>query len=375
MFRNDKQPQPEDIILQRLRKAGYGEMTPFQEKVIPQFLQKKDLIIETGDSRGKTASYVLPLLDSSFRGNGKPSAVIIVPDPDSVCKVVAQIKLFAGPPRLRPRCAILGDSKAPTREHKALSMRPNIVIGTAERIIDHIRRDNLSFDDLQIVVIDISEHQPDPGFDKDILFIFSKITGKIQTVLYTADREGSEPFEEVLKRPQIISGDSPSDSINNHHQEETETMNQKKSFSMNEKELAATLKDLVRRVKKEENPDEMDAYKRVIRRNVPFTMRAYIGAYLLKYYSGKAEGPSRDYTTLFISIGKNKKVFPGDLTKLFCSALGITNDDIGNIKILDNYSFLDINPGHADAAIEKLNGTDYRGRRITVNHARKKGGD
>ncbi len=374
MSRKTNTTQPEEIIIQRLRKAGYGEMTPLQQRVIPLFLQKKDLIVETGDSRGKTASYVLPLLDTSFRGSGKPSAVIIAPFPETVRKVNRQIKLFSRAHRPRPRCAFLGDTASKGREQRELSTKPSIVAGTAEGIIDHIRRDNLNLEDLETAVIDISEKKPEAGFDKDILFIFSKISGKTQTVLYTRKREDTGPLEEVMKRPQVVSGGSPGENNSSKEEQETETMKRKKTFSINERELAQTLKDFVRRIKKEENPDEMDAYKKIIRRNVPFTLRAYIGAYLLKEYAGKNTG-SKEYTTLFISMGKNKKVFPGDLTKLFCSAIGVTNGEIGNIKILDNYSFLDITPEYADRAIETLNGTEYRGRRITVNHARKKSGE
>ncbi len=78
-------------------------------------------------------------------------------------------------------------------------------------------------------------------------------------------------------------------------------------------------------------------------------------------------------TTLFISIGKNRKVFPGDLANLFMRDLNIKRSDIGAIKILDNYSFLDISLDHASEAISRLSGKSFRGRRITVNLARKKG--
>lgn len=373
MFRNNSEPQPEELILQRLRKAGYGEMTPLQKRVIPPFLQRKDLLVETEGSRGKTASYLLPLLDKNFRGTGRPAAVVITPHPEMVLKVDNHFKTFSSAHRQRTRCAFLGDAHSEGREHKTLSMKPQIVIGTAARIIDHIRRDNLNLEDLQTAVIDISEKQPDPGFDKDILFIFSKLSRKIQTVLYTSNREQAVPLEGVLKRPQIITGVSPSDKNPSREEQETETMKHDEVFSINEKELGNTIKDLVRRIRKKENPDEMDAYKRLIRRNVPFTLRAYIGAYLLKEYTDKNPSTGAgEYTTLFISIGKNKRVFPGDLTKLFCSTLGISKDDISSIKVLDNYSFLDIAPEHAEGAIEKLNGSEYRGRRITVNHARKK---
>ncbi|MBN2051455.1 MAG: DbpA RNA binding domain-containing protein [Spirochaetales bacterium] len=374
MFLKPDELKSENCIQQHLRKAGYGEMTPLQKKVIPLIFQKKDILVETGDARGKTASYILPLLDKTFRGTGRPSAVIIAPGLETVRKIDRQWGIFGGSPRHPPRRVVLGITDAEDWEHRALAMKPHIVIGTAKRIIDHIRRGNITFDDLQTAVIDISEEQTEPGFDKDILFIFSKISRKIQTILYTKKGEEAAPFEEILKRPVAVSGVSPEEKTLSDDEQENETMSRKAPFSLNEKDLKNTLKDFIQRVKKEENPDELDAYKKIIRRNVPFTMRAYIGAYLLKEYTAKNPG-SKEFITLFISIGKSKRIFPRDLTKLFCSTLNIPNSEIGSIKVLDNYSFLDISPQYADAAIETLNGSDFRGRHITVNHARKKGNE
>ena len=69
---------------------------------------------------------------------------------------------------------------------------------------------------------------------------------------------------------------------------------------------------------------------------------------------------------------ENRRVFPKDLTRLFYSALSLSPDKIGAIKVLDNYSFLDIETSYAEKAIKELNGTEYRGRNITVNMARKR---
>jgi RNA recognition motif-containing protein len=73
-----------------------------------------------------------------------------------------------------------------------------------------------------------------------------------------------------------------------------------------------------------------------------------------------------------VSIGKNRKVYPKDLVGLFCSTLGIDSQSLGSVKVLDNYSFVDIPTPYAQKAIDELDGKDYRGRKITVNFARKR---
>ena len=77
-------------------------------------------------------------------------------------------------------------------------------------------------------------------------------------------------------------------------------------------------------------------------------------------------------TTLFVSVGKNRRVYAKDLTKLFMNRLDLKRSDLGDVKVLDSYSFIDINLDHASSAISKLTGINFRGRRLTVNVARKK---
>jgi len=76
--------------------------------------------------------------------------------------------------------------------------------------------------------------------------------------------------------------------------------------------------------------------------------------------------------TIFVSIGKNRKVFPRDLVRLFKNNLEIDQNAIGNIKVLDNYSFVDIPQKVAKKAIDKMDGMEFRGRNVTVNFAKKK---
>ena len=96
-------------------------------------------------------------------------------------------------------------------------------------------------------------------------------------------------------------------------------------------------------------------------------------AYLLKYYKSKLRKKSHSgMESLYMSIGKNRRVFPRDIIGMILDKTDLSREDIGSIKILDNYSFVDINPSKADAVIQALNSMEYRGRTLTVNHAKKK---
>lgn len=159
--------------------------------------------------------------------------------------------------------------------------------------------------------------------------------------------------------------------------------------------LARQLKEIVRRINEDEDAGEMNQYKRFVKRNVSIFRRAYFTAYLVKQLvaggslsgasasggrrrgrgaadSGSEGATSANRTSIFVSIGRNRRVHAKDLLALFTSGDGIVRDDIGQIKVLDNYSFVEVETSKADQAIEALNGTEFRGRKLTVNFARKK---
>ncbi|MDR0400660.1 MAG: DbpA RNA binding domain-containing protein [Treponema sp.] len=96
-------------------------------------------------------------------------------------------------------------------------------------------------------------------------------------------------------------------------------------------------------------------------------------------HSDRAEGaPPRPFLAedesrrLFISIGRNRRVFPREILGLIINRAQVEREDIGAIRILDSYSFVQVRDTAADAIIEALNGTSFRGRTITVNYARLK---
>lgn len=133
--------------------------------------------------------------------------------------------------------------------------------------------------------------------------------------------------------------------------------------------IEKTLKD----IKEAEDPVELNRYRRLVKRHVPVFLRSYFTAYLFKRNLEKLpKGPDK-FTTLFVSVGKSRRVYPKDLIELFVKNLGMSRSDIGDIKVLENYSFVDVALDYASTAMSKLSGFNYRGRQITVNLARKKG--
>jgi len=136
--------------------------------------------------------------------------------------------------------------------------------------------------------------------------------------------------------------------------------------------IKGSIERILQIIKEQEDPDELNHFRRIVKKHVPIFLRSYFMAYLFKQSMGTHEARPDRFTTLFISVGKNRRVYPRDLVSLFMSNLKISRSDIGAIKVFDNYSFVDVSLDHASDAISTLSGSNFRGRRIAVNRARKR---
>lgn len=235
---------------------------------------------------------------------------------------------------------------------------------------------------------------------------------------------------------------------------------EKQNNELNEAQIIAFLQDIVTKIQTEEDPLELNQFRRLFKKVVPFHLRSYFAAYLLKQiYAGRApriqvsssrgdrndrnnrsdrndrsdrgtrgdrtdrtdrndrakrtdgrqkegrqndgrqndgrqdEGRKRDgegrnsaetraeprpvladdvSTTLFVSIGRNRRVYPRDLIGLIMQNVEIERDHVGDIRVLDNYSFVQVITEDAQKIIDALNEFEYRGRKLAVSFSRKK---
>jgi len=176
--------------------------------------------------------------------------------------------------------------------------------------------------------------------------------------------------------------------------------------SFEEQRFVEMLKNAVERVKNEEDPVELNQYKKLFKKNVPFTLRSYVAAYLAKNsgFTGRRENfrNRRDgfkgrgrydqgekffrqdrepaprvvideelAATVFISIGRNRRVFPRDLISLIVQNSSVERSRIGDIRVLDNYSFVQLYAEDCDKVISSLDGLEYRGRKLSCSYSRK----
>ena len=138
----------------------------------------------------------------------------------------------------------------------------------------------------------------------------------------------------------------------------------------------------------------MHEYHKLFRKEISLFKRSWAAAWLFMYYD-KLETPKTQNTNireykktekpaaeinlseeeskrLFISIGKNRRLFPREVITLIMSKTATEREEIGNIRILDNYSFVQVKDTRADEIITALSGQRFRGRTLTVNYAKPK---
>lgn len=188
--------------------------------------------------------------------------------------------------------------------------------------------------------------------------------------------------------------------------------------SIKEEELVARIQELVSSLRADSRPEELDRIKKLIKKNVPLTLRGYFSAYLLRAImsagqtggrnerrsersqtrtpreprepraprepreprreagaQNTANAPEKkaprplpaDAKTLYINLGKIGHVYAKDLISLLVNTAGLAKEDIYLIRLHDKYSFIFMNEDNCARAIAALQGTQYKGRTIQIN--------
>lgn len=173
-------------MLSALDKAGYLEPTPVQAGLIPRALVGVDVLGQARTGTGKTAAFVIPILEKlkpGRKGHG-PQALILVPTRELAVQVREEVVKLAHGQKIHS-VAVYG-GKPIRGQIEKLSRGAEVVIGTPGRVLDHMARGTLKFDDLAIVVLDEADRMLDIGFRPDIEKILRRCPRSRQTLLLSA---------------------------------------------------------------------------------------------------------------------------------------------------------------------------------------------
>jgi superfamily II DNA/RNA helicase len=176
-----------DELLQAVTSAGYTEPTPIQAQAIPQVQMMRDIIAIAQTGTGKTASFVLPMIDILHHGRRRarmPRSLILEPTRELAAQVAENFDKYGKNHDLKMALLIGGVQMGD--QVKALDEGVDVLIATPGRLMDLFERGKILLTGCELLVIDEADRMLDMGFIPDIEFICEKLPTTRQTLLFSA---------------------------------------------------------------------------------------------------------------------------------------------------------------------------------------------
>ena len=197
--------QLDDRILRAVADMGFEEASPIQAKSIPVQLEGVDMIGQAQTGTGKTAAFGIPLLQKIDPKNKKLQAVALCPTRELAIQVAEEIRSLAKYMHGIKVLPIYGGQDI-VRQIKGLKDGTQIIIGTPGRVMDHMRRKTVKFDQVHTVIMDEADEMLNMGFLEDMETILSQLPTERQTIMFSATMppEIQKIAESFQKDPQVI---------------------------------------------------------------------------------------------------------------------------------------------------------------------------
>jgi len=191
-------------ILQAISNMGFEETTPIQAKVIPLIMAGLDVIGQAQTGTGKTAAFGIPMLEKIEAKEDAIQGLVVTPTRELAVQVAEEINRI-GQFKETKALPIYGGQDI-SRQIRALKNRPQIIVGTPGRLLDHIKRKTIRLEQVTMVVLDEADEMLNMGFIEDVQAILQEIKGVHQTCLFSATMPLpiQKLAQEFMKDPEII---------------------------------------------------------------------------------------------------------------------------------------------------------------------------
>ena len=174
-----------DAMLKALEKKGYGYPTTIQAEAIPHFMQWKDVIAKAPTGTGKTFAFGIPMIEHIDAENEAVQGLILAPTRELAIQIGDELRglltYYNG-----IRVAVLYGGAGIGAQIKQLERKPQIVVATPGRLMDHYNRKTIRLDKIQTVVLDEADRMLDMGFFKDVTRIIEKVKNRKNLGLFSA---------------------------------------------------------------------------------------------------------------------------------------------------------------------------------------------
>ncbi|HFC8518922.1 DEAD/DEAH box helicase [Neisseria weaveri] len=196
-------------ILSALTAAGYESPTPIQAQAVPHALNNRDIMASAQTGSGKTAAFLLPTLQHLTKRSDKPGkgprALVLTPTRELAAQVEKNAQTYAKNMKwLRTVTLVGGSSFGP--QIRALDRPVDLIVATPGRLMDHMRSGRISFDRLEVLILDEADRMLDMGFIDDIETIVAATPESRQTLLFSATWDGAvgKLARKLTKNPEIV---------------------------------------------------------------------------------------------------------------------------------------------------------------------------
>ena len=175
----------DERILRAVEDMGFEEASPIQASAIPVIMADRDVVGQAQTGTGKTAAYSIPVLEKIDPDLKKLQAVILCPTRELAVQVAEEIRKLAKYMSDIKVLPVYGGQEI-VRQIKSLKAGVQILVGTPGRVMDHMRRKTVKFDNVSMVVLDEADEMLDMGFREDMETILTDTPEDRQTIMFSA---------------------------------------------------------------------------------------------------------------------------------------------------------------------------------------------
>ena len=170
--------------LASLDAKGYKAPTDVQFETIPRALTGKDLVVQSRTGTGKTAAFGIPIVEGLDLSRDSAQAVVLAPTRELAVQVAQELSEIGNGRGARVAAIYGGDSM--DRQLEGIRAGAHVIVGTPGRVLDHLRRRTLRFDDVRMLVLDEADRMLDMGFAVEMGQIMEYVPAQRQTLLFSA---------------------------------------------------------------------------------------------------------------------------------------------------------------------------------------------
>lgn len=190
-------------IFDAISAMGFEEPSPIQQEVIPLVLAGDDVIGQAQTGTGKTAAFGIPLIQN-ITDLHSIQALVMTPTRELAIQVAAELNNIGSTSKIKTLPVYGGQPIE--RQIKALQGKPNIIVGTPGRLLDHISRGTIKLDKLAYLVLDEADEMLDMGFIDDVEEVLKALPSAHQTMLFSATmpRPILSLSKKYMKSPKLV---------------------------------------------------------------------------------------------------------------------------------------------------------------------------